>query len=155
MGLGALLALSQLAYDALRVLGTGYLVFLGARMVSRGGPSESAVPVNRRGAWRSTERAPRWFVRGLLTNLLNPKVGVFYVTFLPQFVPTGVSVTPFSMLLAAIHATEGMLWFAALTLATRSFARWLRNPRVARTLDRVTGAVLIGFGLDLVLAKRR
>ncbi|HVH10811.1 MAG TPA: LysE family transporter, partial [Gemmatimonadales bacterium] len=73
----------------------------------------------------------------------------------PQFVPADVSVAPFIMLLAAIHATEGILWFAALTLATRSFARWLRRPRVARTLDRVTGTFLIAVGLELVLERRR
>jgi threonine/homoserine/homoserine lactone efflux protein len=99
--------------------------------------------------------APQWFVRGLLTNFLNPKVGVFYVTFLPQFIPAGVSVTSFSMLLAAIHATEGILWFCLLTLATRPLSRWLRRPRVAKTLDRTTGAVLVGFGLGLVFDNRR
>jgi threonine/homoserine/homoserine lactone efflux protein len=97
----------------------------------------------------------RWFIRGILTNLLNPKVGVFYVTFLPQFIPGGVSVISFSMLLAAIHAAEGILWFLVLTLATRPLSRWLRRPAVARTLDRATGTVLVGFGLGLVLDSRR
>jgi threonine/homoserine/homoserine lactone efflux protein len=82
-------------------------------------------------------------------------VGVFYVTFLPQFVPSGVNVTAFSMLLAAIHATEGAVWFAALTLATRPLSSWLRRPRVARVLDRTTGVVLAGFGLELVFDSRR
>ena len=98
---------------------------------------------------------PWWFVRGLLTNLLNPKVGIFYVTFLPQFIPSGVSLTSFSVLLACIHATEGILWFSVLTLATRPLARWLKRPRVVRTLDRATGTVLIGFGLALVFDRRR
>jgi threonine/homoserine/homoserine lactone efflux protein len=91
----------------------------------------------------------------MLTNLLNPKVGVFYVTFLPQFIPAGVSVISFSMLLAAIHATEGMLWFLVLILATRPLSRWLRRPSVAKTLDRATGTVLVGFGLGLVLDRQR
>ena len=99
--------------------------------------------------------APRWFVRGLLTNLLNPKVGVFYVTFLPQFIPAGVSVTLFSMLLAAIHAAEGILWFCLLTLATRPLSRWLRRPLVAQTLDRAMGTAFVGFGLGLVFDNRR
>lgn len=82
-------------------------------------------------------------------------MGIFYVTFLPQFIPAGVSVTSFSMLLAAIHATQGLLWFSLLTLATRPLSRWLRRPRVAKTLDRTTGAVLVGFGLGLVLDNPR
>jgi threonine/homoserine/homoserine lactone efflux protein len=158
VGLGGLLAVSRLGYDMLRMLGAGYLMFLGAKLFLRSG---SVLAELDRSAWpraadaNASNGGPRWFARGFLTNILNPKVGVFYVTFLPQFVPGDVNVTSFSMLLAAIHATEGILWFAALTLATRPLSRWLRRPHVARTLDRATGAVLVGFGLELVLDNRR
>lgn len=158
VGLGALLAISRFGYNALRVLGACYLMLLGARMLARSPPPFSAADghgVPRPDAASSGEPGSRWFVRGFLTNILNPKVGVFYATFLPQFVPAGVNVTAFSMLLATIHATEGILWFAALTLATRSLATWLRRPGVAKTLDRATGVVLVGFGLELVLDNRR
>jgi threonine/homoserine/homoserine lactone efflux protein len=157
VGLGTLLAASQVAYGAVRITGACYLIFLGAKMLLRKHHSPSAMgdalspPVCASAAGAT---APRWFVRGLLTNLLNPKVGVFYVTFLPQFIPAGVSVTWFSMLLAAIHATEGILWFCVLTLATRPLSRWLRRPAVAQTLDRATGTVLVGFGVGLVLDGR-
>ena len=158
VGLGALLTASRLAYTALRIAGACYLIFLGTKMLLRKhqlavamddtlSPSACANPIR--------TSAPRWFVRGLLSNLLNPKVGVFYVTFLPQFIPRGVPVMSFSMLLATIHAAEGILWFALLTLATRPVSLWLRRPPVARTLDRATGAVLVGFGLGLVLDDRR
>jgi threonine/homoserine/homoserine lactone efflux protein len=158
VGLGALLAASQLAYSALRIVGACYLVVLGLKLLLRKGRSgagmgdavpsvESRVPVNVSPSW--------WFVRGLLTNLLNPKVGLFYVTFLPQFIPAGVSITSFSVLLASIHATEGILWFSILTLATRPLVRWLKRPRVVQTLDQATGAVLVGFGLGLVFDRRR
>jgi threonine/homoserine/homoserine lactone efflux protein len=158
MGLGGLLAVSRFGYDALRMLGACYLMFLGAKMFFRSRPvladlgrSESPRPAEA----NSSDSGSRWFARGFLTNILNPKVGVFYVTFLPQFVPSGVDVTSFSMLLAVIHATEGMLWFAALTLATRPLSSWLRLPRVAKALDRATGLVLVGFGLQLVFSNRR
>lgn len=158
VGLGALLAASRLAYMVLRIAGACYLIFLGTKMLLRKHQSAFALddtlspPV-----WANPIRAsaPQWFVRGLLTNLLNPKVGVFYVTFLPQFIPSGVSVTSFSMLLAAIHATEGILWFSLLTLALRPLSRWLRRPSVGQALDRATGTVLVGFGLGLVLDSRR
>lgn len=158
VGLGTLLAASRVAYGALRIAGACYLIFLGTKMLLRKHQSASAMgdalslPVSSNPVSAS---APRWFVRGILTNLLNPKVGVFYITFLPQFIPAGVSVTSFSMLLAAIHATEGILWFCLLTLATRPLSRWLRRPHVAQTLDRATGTVLVGFGLGLVLDNRR
>ena len=92
-------------------------------------------------------------MRGCLTNALNPKIGVFYVTFLPQFIPAGADVMRFSLLLAAVHAVLGMLWFGLLVAATRP-ARWLSRPAVMRGLDRMTGAVFIAFGLKLALEKR-
>lgn len=149
VGLGALLTVSRLAYGALRLAGACYLIALGVRMLWRArAPHRIALQAD------LPDRAGRWFTRGLLTNLLNPKVGVFYVTFLPQFIPAGVSVTWFSVLLAGIHATEGILWFALLTLATRPLGTWLERPQVARTIDRATGVMLVGFGLGL-LAERR
>ncbi|OZI53879.1 LysE family translocator [Bordetella genomosp. 5] len=95
-----------------------------------------------------------WFLRGCLTNVLNPKVGVFYITFLPQFIPQGADVLQFSLLLAVLHAAMGVLWFALLVAATRPVARWLARPSVARGLDRLTGGVFIAFGLRLALERR-
>ena len=81
-------------------------------------------------------------------------MGIFYITFLPQFIPAGSDVLTFSLLLAAIHALLGVLWFALLVAATRPLARWLSRPAVMRGLDRMTGAVFIAFGLKLALEKR-
>jgi threonine/homoserine/homoserine lactone efflux protein len=105
--------------------------------------------------WIRVEDPRRWFVRGLLTNLLNPKVGVFYVTFLPLFIQAGVNVVGFSMLLAGIHVIEGIVWFAVLIAAVRPLSLWLRNARVAKTFDRITGAVFVGFGVRLLFDKGR
>ena len=158
VGLGTLLAASHVAYGIVRTAGACYLIFLGVKMLLRKHPLVSAsgdvgsapVPANHVSAG-----GPRWFVRGLLTNLLNPKVGVFYVTFLPQFIPAGGSVTSFSVLLAAIHASEGILWFSLLTLAMRPLARWLSRASVAQSLDRAMGTLLVGFGIGLLLDSRR
>jgi threonine/homoserine/homoserine lactone efflux protein len=87
--------------------------------------------------------------------LLNPKVGVFYVTFLPLFIPARVNVVGFSMLLASIHVVEGIIWFAVLIAAVRPLSLWLRNTRAAKAVDRVTGAVFVGFGIRLLLEKSR
>jgi threonine/homoserine/homoserine lactone efflux protein len=92
--------------------------------------------------------------RGLLTNLLNPKVGVFYISFLPQFVPDGVQPAPFLLLLAAIHAAMGIAWFALLIAGTRPIAGALRRAAVVRWLDRITGGVFLAFGLHLALERR-
>lgn len=88
-------------------------------------------------------------MKGLLTNLLNPKMGVFYVSFLPQFVPAGASVLGFSLLLAALHATLGMVWFALLILGSRPLRHWFAREAVTRWLDGLTGGVLIALGLRI------
>jgi threonine/homoserine/homoserine lactone efflux protein len=158
VGLGALLAISRLAYDILRIVGACYLIYLGARIFFRRSGTlldGTAETPRARQNYSSNASAPRWFARGFLTNVLNPKVGVFYVTFLPQFIPAGVGVTSFSLLLASIHVAEGIVWFILLISATSLFSQWLRRPRVAKAIDRVTGTVLIGFGVVLALEKSR
>lgn len=158
IGLGALLAVSRLGYDVLRIAGACYLIYLGAKIFFR----KSKALIDAAGcegddalAASSSTSAPRWFARGFLTNILNPKVGVFYVTFLPQFIPAGVGVTSFSLLLASIHVAEGTVWFMLLISATGLFSEWLRRPGVAKGIDRVTGVVLAGFGVVLAFEKSR
>ncbi len=154
-GLGAVFAVSRLAYDILRIVGACYLVWFGLRMIfRRHTPLQDAKGDSGGGAVGGRESAGRWFARGYLTNILNPKVGVFYATFLPQFIPAGVAVVPFSVLLASIHAAEGVIWFVALTAATQQMAGFLRRTSVAAWLDRTTGAILIGFGLKLAFERR-
>ncbi|HEX8466339.1 MAG TPA: LysE family translocator [Allosphingosinicella sp.] len=147
IGLGMLLQVSELAYLALKWMGALYLLYLGARMIFA--PREEA-------SSGREDAAPRanWLMRGFLTNLLNPKVGAFYVSFLPQFIPSGASVAWTTLLLASVHAALGLLWFALLIAATRPLARALRRPALVRGLDRATGAVLIFFGLRLALGRQ-
>jgi len=148
-GLGALLAASQLAFTALKWAGALYLVWLGLNLLLK---------PRSRFELEVAEQAPRrhgWLVRGYLTNLLNPKVGVFYVSFLPQFLPAHVPAGPFIFLLAALHAFMGIVWFALLILATRPVARALKRPAVVRRLDRLTGLVFVSFGVKLALVRQR
>jgi len=158
LGLAELFRVSAVAYEIVRWAGAAYLVYLGIRMVVRPrvgfSPADPSVPTSN---GKPSQRIPgiEWFVRGLLTNLLNPKVGIFYVSFLPQFIPADSS-SPRSLMLlfAAIHAVEGILWFAMLTLATDRIAPVIRQPRFVKVLDRVMGTVFIGFGLRLAVDKR-
>ncbi len=157
LGLGALLALSEIGFRILQYAGAAYLLWLGSRMIwaalrPHAGAIEKPVAELVRPERNGTGFG--WFWRGLMTNLLNPKVGVFYVSFLPQFIPADVPVVAFSVGLAAIHAAMGLLWFAAITLATRPFARLLKRPAFARTIDGLTGSVLVAFGVRLALERR-
>ena len=148
LGLGALLAASQIAYTTLRWIGAAYLVWVGYKMLRH--PRRSFVP---EAGGNEGQRVA--FTTGLLTNLLNPKVGVFYVSFLPQFVPPGVSVAPYMLLLGAIHAVLGLIWFSCLIIATRPLARVLGRPSVVQTCDRLTGGMFVAFGVGLALQSRR
>jgi threonine/homoserine/homoserine lactone efflux protein len=147
-GLGAVLAASALAYTALRWIGAAYLLWLGYKMLRF--PRRTFVTGAAVGAAKH-----KAFPTGLLTNLLNPKVGVFYISFLPQFVPAGVRVAPYMLLLGAIHALLGLIWFACLIAATRPIARFLAKPSVVQACDRLTGGMFLAFGLGLALDSRR
>ena len=153
-GLSALLAVSGFAYKVLRIVGAIYLGYLGIKLLIRAFASTSSNSGAEPEEYASRDGS-LWFKRGLLTNLLNPKVGVFYLSFLPQFIPTGVQVWSFSVLLALIHATEGLLWFLLLTNATELISSWLRQRRVLMALDSAMGAIFIAFGLKLAFDKAR
>lgn len=142
------LAIGEPAAATARAAGAPAAGSPAAGAPAAGSPAAPASPV----AHDTT--AMGWFLRGCLTNVLNPKVGVFYITFLPQFIPQGADVLQFSLLLAVLHAAMGVLWFALLVAATRPVARWLARPSVARGLDRLTGGVFIAFGLRLALERR-
>jgi threonine/homoserine/homoserine lactone efflux protein len=144
LGLGMLLKASLLAYTVLKYAGAAYLLWLGVQLL-----------LSRRERFDAPVRAGKgnWLARGFLTNALNPKVGVFYVSFLPQFVPAGSDVAAVTLLLAGVHAILGLLWFAALVGATRPLARALQRPPVIRTLDRATGAVFLLFAARLALSR--
>ena len=150
-GLGALLTVSQLAYDVLRWAGATYLVVTGVRLLLAPRSTFELAP----NPAAALARGPNWLARGFLTNMLNPKIGVFYVSFLPQFIPAGQSVPLFAVLLTTIHAAVGLVWFGLLALSTGPLLGRLRQPKVVAWLDRATGGLFIGFGLKLALDARR
>lgn len=147
LGIGAVLAASQLAYTTLRWIGAAYLLWVGYKMLRH--PRRKFISE----VGQDRARRPA-FATGALTNLLNPKVGVFYVSFLPQFVPQHVPVAPYILLLGAIHALLGLVWFACLIAATRPIGAYLRRPAVVRTCDRLTGGVFMAFGVGLAVQSR-
>lgn len=144
LGLATALAAAPLAFRLLQWMGAAYLLWLGLRLILAPRRELSmAVETKAMGAFR----------RGLLTNLLNPKIGVFYVTFLVQFVPQGVAVGGFVFLLAGIHVVLGLAWFALLIAAIAPLSRWLRRPGVLAWLDRSTGGIFVLFGARLALVR--
>lgn len=161
LGVTALLTASDVAYDVLRWGGAAYLCHLGVRALWRSrhapAPPEATAPEGGApgaSALASTRRPAGAALRvGLLTNLLNPKVGVFYLAALPQFMPRGVAPLPAALALGGVHVLEGLVWFALLIYAVRRAAGWFARPGVRRRLDQVTGVVFIAFGVRLALAR--
>jgi len=146
-GLGALIAVSELAYDILKYCGAAYLAWLGVNMLLR--PRQSLAPAEAEG-----RPAANWFLKGMMGNLLNPKVGIFYVSFLPQFIPQGQPLIAWTFGLVGIHVLLGLVWAVGLISATHSFADILRKGNVIKWMDRVTGMVFVLFAARLALSRR-
>lgn len=145
-GLGALIAVSELAYNLLKYCGAAYLAYLGFNMLLRRRQSLAA-------AAPEANASSSWFVKGMMGNVLNPKVGIFYVSFLPQFIPQGQPLVAWTFGLVAIHVLLGLLWSLVLIGATQSLATVLRKEKVIRWMDRTTGVIFLGFATRLALSK--
>ncbi|HFZ8993475.1 TPA: LysE family translocator [Citrobacter freundii] len=146
-GLGALLAVSELAYTLLKWCGAAYLFWLGIQLLLR--PRQQ---FNLR--LEDTKPANNWFLRGMLGNVLNPKMGVFYVSFLPQFIPAGHSPIGWTFLLVAIHVLIGTLWSLTLITATYYASGVLKKPVVVKWMDRTTGCLFLAFAAKLAMSRR-
>lgn len=161
VGVSGLLTASASAYAVLRLVGAVYMIWLGYKLLAtavRGGGDHSTAQAEApEGFGRSEEpEATAWrsWRRGLLTNLLNPKVGAFYVAVLPQFIPAHASHLAVGLLLAFVHDIEGIVWFSAVIFGAHSLRRWMDSRSARRVTDGVIGSVLIGFGIKLGLQAR-
>jgi threonine/homoserine/homoserine lactone efflux protein len=141
LGLGVLIVRSQWLFQTIRWAGVAYLGYLGiGALVSacRGRYAEQRGGAAFRG-WR----------QGFLSNITNPKVLVFYLSVLPQFIQPGHSSLPYTLGLAYTHAAIGLVWLALLVAAFHRMRDWIRRRPVRRALDALTGTALLGFGARL------
>lgn len=149
LGLSAVLHASEVAYDVLKLVGATYLLWIGVqslRAMRRGVTTEPDGP-DRSG--RRLRLTGSGFTSGFLTDVLNPKVGVTFVTFMPGFIPDGAPVATTSLALGLMFIAFTAVYFAVLIALSGTIAQWMSTPRIRRRLDGVTGLVLIGFGVRL------
>ena len=150
-GLSAILATSAHAFTIVKLAGAGYLVYLGVKMlIERPAPAAAGVepPPRHESAWAIYRAA-------VLTNVLNPKVALFFLAFLPQFVaPQASSRVAAFLFLGAVFVFNGTLWCLVLVLGASALSRRLRrNAAGARRLRQATGAIFVGLGARLALQK--
>lgn len=153
LGLSALLLASTTAFIALKVAGAAYLVWLAVQML------RSAVRTRHEPATDHPVTAPRsrwvYLRQGFLSNALNPKVALFFVTFLPQFMSAdAASPRAEALVLSAVFAALYLMWFGLYVGVVDRLGRWLRRPAVRARIERITGAVLLAVAVRLVLSHR-
>lgn len=149
LGLSAILATSATAFNIVKTLGAAYLIWIGVTSIRDA--SRPAVPSS---AETNAHSRLGPFLQGFLTNILNPKVAVFYLTFLPQFIVPGAPVLRRSLLLASIHIAMGFVWLTAYAWFIDRLGAVLTRPRVKAWLERVTGGLLIALGARLAWERR-
>lgn len=153
LGLSVVLQQSAELYSIVKMIGAGYLIYLGVRtpLDTRKVGSQIA---DLKGADADSHRSGLIEFRNcLLTNILHPKVAVFYLTFLPQFLNTQENVFVQSIGLSLIHIAFSFIWLFAIGYFVVYFKKQLAKPNVRRTIDSITGLALLGFGLRLAFSK--
>lgn len=158
LGLSALLATSAVAFAIVKYLGAVYLLYVGVRMLFARSGAAAAVPETspQLQAARQPWSYAQMFAQGFLTNVLNPKVALFFIAFVPQFIaPESPDKALAFVLLGVIFNTTGTLWCHILALLTTFASRKLRaSARVADWLQRAIGAMFVSFGVRLALTQR-
>lgn len=147
VGVAALLAASAQLYQALKLAGASYLIFLGVMALRAAVRGDATQP----GPGDGTRSRVGSYRQGLLTNLLNPKVGVFYATFLPQFIAPGQPVFATSVALACIHAGMNLVWLTIYGYGASRLAGVMSRDRIRQGIEAATGTVLVAFGLKLAI----
>lgn len=149
VGLAAILAASATAFTAIKFVGAAYLVYLGVTALWRSRRNDTEL-VEAAGGLAPAIGWSVAFRQGMLSNLLNPKIALIFLTLIPQFVSAGEPARTTGVL-AALFLGVALLWWGVFSLAVGALGRVLSRPRVHATVDRVTGVVLIGLGCRIVL----
>ncbi|RZA35814.1 MAG: LysE family translocator [Lysobacteraceae bacterium] len=152
IGVSALIAASPTAFTALKIAGGLYLIWMGiGALRSRGGAQVAGAP----GEMRPDEPARLLFLKGLLANAINPKVVLFFLSFLPQFVVASRGDANWQIAwLGLTFTAQAAVLFGLLGYFSGAIGQWLnRTPRAGMWLDRVAGVIFVGLGLRLIVAR--
>jgi RhtB (resistance to homoserine/threonine) family protein len=152
VGVASLLRASEVAFTTLKLIGALYLVWLGVQALRAA--NHAAADPGSLAAGGSTMSAFGGFRQGFLSDIANPKIGIFFTSLLPQFVAPGHSVLLPFLALGTVFVLMTVAWLSAYCLVADRAARTLQRPRVKAAMDRFTGVVLIAIGLRLATEHR-
>ncbi|TYR81391.1 LysE family translocator [Priestia megaterium] len=148
IGLSVILATSVVLFTIVKIIGSGYLVYLGIRML---------IQKSSNFQFKDTKNMPikKIYTQGLLTNVTNPKVALFFISFLPQFISGDNSYGPLPFIILGLtFVTTGTLWCLVVAIFSSFATKKLRNnPKVEFILNKITGVIFIGLGIKLFQTK--
>ena len=145
LGISVIVAQSETLFQLIKGLGALYLVWIGVQTLRTAGRMQANETMRGRLAIRGA------FREGLTTNVLNPKVAIFYVAFLPQFISPSDPVLAKSLLMACIHNVLSLLWLGSLVLVISRGKRWMQKQKVQQGLSRASGVILVVLGVRLAM----
>jgi RhtB (resistance to homoserine/threonine) family protein len=147
-GLSAVLMQSAVAFEVVKYIGAAYLIYLGVSSFiskNKGQIVENQKEIPAKGSA---------FKQGFFSNVLNPKVAIFFLTFLPQFVNTQSHAANQLILMGIIYTLLSIVWFIVYVIFIHYLRKWFMTPNVQSMMEKATGIVLIGFGLKLALERQ-
>ena len=147
LGISALVAASETAFVVLKVVGAAVLIVLGVQAVRGRGGDEAEEPDRARNARTS-------YGHGLMTSFANPKLAVFFIALFPQFVPSGASVLPTTLAMALLLIAVDLVYFTLLALVVSRAKHAVVGSKLARRIERLTGAVMIALGVRVAFDQR-
>lgn len=151
LGLSAIIVKSALLFSVFKYVGAVYLIYLGVKTLWSLKKKEEAasVEMNTKKQFENTS----CFKQGFLTNILNPKVAVFFLTFLPQFVESGSNTFMPFLLMGITYTVLTSIWFLLYVYLINQISAFMKRPKAQNIIEGVTGTILIGFGIKLALEK--
>jgi RhtB (resistance to homoserine/threonine) family protein len=149
-GLSIILAKSSFVFNAIKYIGVAYIIYLGIKMIIEG----NSLFNNKTQKIGATDLF-KIYLQGLLTNLLNPKVALFFLSLLPQFINPHQANGPIPFLILGLtYMTTGTIWFLILVSSASLIARkLLNNDRIRKILQKISGSIFIGLGIKILIDK--
>ena len=154
LGISALLLQSAIAFNGLKLIGGGYLLWLGSCSLWNAARGKKSTALKLQPTTARQFKLSRSLGEGIVSNVFNPKTLLFYMAFLPQFIDPNRSPVVQSLFMAAVHFSIAMVYQGILAVLVCRVSGWFKGSRLAQLLEGLAGIILVSFGLRIFLQKR-